>query len=234
MANKVEEKIHLEWFLKQEAIPCTNLQDHEKPDFLVQIDSQIIGIEVTNLYLEANPGDKGSKAKKGEALRKKWLQKLATRYYKQHSTPIRLSLSARPSELEEFTDIILEALSNCDEIPLWEHVRKEIELPTGKRCIANILRLPPKFSKYSRWEYINDHISFVGDISPEHIFQALKKKEPKVTTYLQSCNKTWLLLVADSTWNSGIFTVPSHLPTIPESGFEKIWLLNYPKSVHLL
>ena len=234
MASKIQERIYLEWFLKQESITFTNIQEHENPDFLIQIGSRVTGVEITNLYLESSPGKKGSKIKAVESARTKWLLALAVSYYKQHSTPIRLNLWTNSPLSEELSGEILSALGASSQLPLFKRVRIDIKLPPGSRCVADVTRLPAKFSAYSRWTFLNDHISFVGDITREHILHALNKKSRRVADYLRCCDRVWLLLVADSSWNSGSFQIPNQLPIVVPSGFVKIWLLDYSETVHLI
>ena len=234
MASKIQERIYLEWFLKQESITFTNIQEHENPDFLIQIGSRVTGVEITNLYLESSPGKKGSKIKAVESARTKWLLALAVSYYQQHSTPIRLNLWTNSPLCEELSGEILSALGASSQLPLFKRVRIDIKLPPGSRCVANVTRLPAKFSAYSRWTFLNDHISFVGDITREHILHALNKKSRRVADYLRCCDRVWLLLVADSSWNSGSFQIPNQLPIVVPSGFEKVWLLDYSETVHLI
>ncbi|OQC54481.1 MAG: hypothetical protein BWX54_02209 [Verrucomicrobia bacterium ADurb.Bin018] len=222
----------MEWFLENEAITHENIQNHENPDFLVKIDEQITGVEVTNLYLESSPGKKGSKIKAAESRRTKWLRALAAEYYKRHQTPIRLNLWTNFSLCQELEDAILSKLKTISQIPLWKPVRYEIELEMGRRCVAYVMRLPSKFHKYSRWTFINDHVGFVGDISWDHIINAVDKKSVRVTDYLKCCDRVWLILVADGGWNSGRFQIPNNLPILAANGFEKVWLMDYSESIH--
>lgn len=232
MASKVQERIYLEWFLKQEAIDYEKIEARENPDFLVQIQGLITGIEVTNLYQESSPGKKGSKTKAAEAMRAKWLIALAECYYKQYRTPIRLNLWTNRALSKQLSGEIISALGTSDQLPLWKRVRINIESPPGSRCVANVTRLPEKFTGYSRWTFLNDHICFVGDITREHILHALQKKARRAVDYLRCCDRVWLLLVADSGWNSGSFQISNNLSIMVPSCFEKVWLLDYSESIH--
>ena len=234
MASKVEERIYLAWFFKQEKIIHGEISNHENPDFIVEIGGQLTGIEVTKIFLEASPGKKGSAIKAAESRRTKWLHALAANYYKRHSTPIRLNLWTNYDLCEELSDALLSALGASSKMPLWKHERVDIELPPGSRCIVNVTRLPLEFSDYSRWTFLNDHMSFVGDITRDHLLHALNKKSRRVADYLRWCDRVWLLLVADSGWNSGSFQIPNQLPIVGPSGFEKVWLLDYSETVNLI
>lgn len=234
MASKVEERIYLEWFFNQEKIIHGEVIDHEHPDFLVEIGGQVTGIEVTKIFLEENPGEKGSPIKAAESRRTKWLHTLAANYYKRHSTPIRLNLQTNSDLCAELSDALLSALEASSQMPLWKSVRVDIELPPGSWCVANVTRLPWEFSEYSLWRILNDHTCFVGDITRGHLLHALNKKSRRVADYLLWCEKVWLLLVADSGWNSGSFHIPNQLPMVGPTDFEKVWLLDYSETVQLL
>ena len=232
MASKIQERIYLEWFLKQEAQEVEKIVARENPDFLVHIKGQVIGIEVTNLYQEPSPGKKGSKIKAAESLRSKWLLALAESYYDQYRIPIRLNLWTNRILSKQLSGELISTLGTSGQLPLWKHARINIESPPGSGCVANVIRLPEKFSGYSRWTFLNDHICFVGDIKREHILHAIHKKARRALDYLRCCDKVWLLLVADSGWNSGSFQIPNNLSIMVPSCFEKVWLLDYSESIH--
>ena len=234
MASKIQERIYLEWFLKQEAQGVEKIVARENPDFLVHIKGQIIGIEVTNIYQEPSPGKKGSKIKAAESMRAKWLLALAESYYKQYRTPIRLNLWTNCDLSEQLSGVLISALGTSDQLPLWKRVRINIDSAPGRRCVANVTRLPEKFADYSRWTFLNDHMCFVGDITREHILHAIQKKARRTVDYLRCCDRVWLLMVADSGWNSGSFQIPKQLPIVVPSGFEKVSLLDYSETVHLI
>lgn len=228
MASKIQERIYLEWFLKKVELSHGHIVDHERPDFIGEIEGQVTGIEITNIYNDPEPGRKGSPAKKSEAQRSKWLRSLAAQYYAQQSVPIYFNIYISSGHYDELTDDLLSFFMCAIELPEWDSVKRKIE-SNHARCTAYITRLPVSFSQYSRWICCNDHICFVGPITARHICNALDRKGARVARYSECCKRLWLLLVADTTWNSGRFIVDGHLDVKVPDGYEKAWLLDYPK-----
>ncbi len=234
MASKIQERIYAQWFLKSNSITHKSLEDADPPDFYLTLDDDTrVALEVTNLFRERKPGRKGSKAKKSESNRTRWLQKLADAYYRDNSVPIMVLIHLLgPISHECATDNILTALSNCDDIAVWEYKElPDIPVDSGKVKLT-IERLPDSFQQYKRWCCPNDNMGYVGPVTEAHIENAVNAKEPKISAYRACCDEVWLLLVLDHLWQSGMLRCTDLRPCIRKSGFDAIWLLEHPKTVH--
>ena len=231
MANKLQERIYFEWFIEKADLNCRVLEDdRESPDFIVEVDGIRTGIEVTHVFSDSTVDSKESIKKKTESLNSKWLSKLAQKYYETNSVPISLSIALRnpPTDLEELTEPIIRGLNSC-QLNRWEEGSLHV---ADRACELNIVRLDDNFQSYDRWKIINDHVTFAPPISVNQFERALTIKTAKIKNYLQSCDRIWLLTVADTTWNSGRFDIRS-LEEI-ETKFDELWFAHYPRSVERL
>ena len=237
MANKIQERVYLECFLKRADIVCTDIHDVDPPDFYVTYSSKRIAVEVTNIYIEPNPGRKGSKSKRQESLRGQWLRQLSLDYYEECKIPINVKISFPCSE-ELQTDIsceVLTVLHKSAELTDWEW--KTYKLECDRKIVEiDIHRLSgiADFEGYSRWTCITDRIGEVAPISEDHINNALQKKEKKLETYRSDCDEVWLLLVIDKSWKSGKLLFDDKQLALKNTAFDSVWLLEYPIKTHNL
>lgn len=237
MANKLQERIYVEWFLKEKGFDYQLLEDADPPDFFLTLQKKRIGVEVTNIFNEPNSGRKGSKSKRQESHRIQWLQKLSLDYYQKCEIPIAVKILLPCSEelqIDTSCDV-LEALFKNSELDDWEH--KVHILDCDRRIIeVFVQRLPKKFifKGYSRWTCINDHMGWVAPVSKDHIAHALREKEKKLDTYRLDCDGVWLLAVIDRSWKSGQLNFDGNVLPIQETLFDSVWLLEYPIKIHEL
>jgi hypothetical protein len=76
--NRQTERFFVEWFVQKAGWACRIIDD-EVPDFRLEFQERVVGLEVTNLYKDEKR--KGSFSKRSEALRHKWLSAVARKYY---------------------------------------------------------------------------------------------------------------------------------------------------------
>lgn len=236
MSNKLQERIYLEWFLKKKGIESQSVEEADPPDFYLMLQNKRIGVELTNIFNEPNPGRKGSKSKRQESHRIQWLQKLSLDYYRKCEIPISVKIFLPCSE-ESQKDIsgdVLDALLKSKELYTWES--KVQDLDCDRRTIEVwVQRLPSIaiFKNCSEWTCINDHMGESAPVSKAHIIHALKK-EKKLNTYRLNCDQVWLLVVIDRSWKSGQLYFDGNALQIKETSFDSVWLLEYPIKIHEL
>lgn len=87
MSKKTTERIYLDRFVGVAGWSCTpvDVTGGEGPDFVVRLGERLLGVEVTQLFLDG--GRKGSKRRETESLGLRWLRDLATVYYKAGGAP---------------------------------------------------------------------------------------------------------------------------------------------------
>lgn len=237
MANKLQERVYLEWFLKENAIEYLCISESEAPDFYMIQDGNRIGIEVTNIFVEPNPGRKGSKSKRQESLRAQWLRQLSSDYYEKCTIPIAVKINLPYSEelRADMSCEVLTVLLRSVEIAAWEWKTYELDCD-GRGVEMHVQRLPniADFDRYSRWTCITDHSGWVAAVSKEHINNALRKKQKKLRRYSMNCDEVWLLLVVDRSWKSGKLDLNGSQFALKNTAFGSVWLLEYPIKTHRL
>lgn len=235
MACKNQERNYVEWFLCDRAIAYQRLDEADPPDFyMTRDDDTRVALEVTNLYREPKPARKGSKAKKTESEHTRWLQKVADAYYRDNSVPLAVQINLFGSVVcEDATDSILDFLHSCIEMHVGECRGDKLDMPSGTLGLT-VHRLPDSFGRDKNWCCPTDHTGYVGPVTEAHIENAVNAKEPKIAAYRACCDKVWLLLVLDRLWQSGMLQCTDSTPCIRKSGFDAIWLLEYPKAIHRL
>ena len=223
--KKSLERIYAEWFIKEIGWENHEIQDSEQPDFIINFPNKKIGIEITNLYKDE--GKNGSPQKTKESHNTAWLRKFANEYYKKNSIPIRLQVLVKTGNiLPEPNEIINELISV---IPPGNLERSEIELKTahGMKIKLFILRLPSDFGQYKRWTFVNNHVGWSGDISLETIRKKIENKRQKAANYNQNLNQLILLIILDSSNESGMLEIPDEGLDFSCQEFDNIFLVKH-------
>jgi hypothetical protein len=237
MASKIQERMYVEWFLGKTGRAYHGVQEADPPDFILFIDDRRIALEVTRLFIEPNPGRKGSISKRDESHRAQWLKSLADRYYGQTDVPIRVQvcLPGLASLDEDSSAEVLSSLLKSNELAEWEQRRYELDLAPGTVKLF-VRRLPPgdRFARYSRWGCQNDQMGWAEPLSLDHIGNAVRKKEASLPKYRADYDEAWLLLVVDGSRRSGMLNVPKATPQLKESEFDSVWLVEYLEGVQKL
>lgn len=212
MSSKRQERVCLVWFLENTRITCPRIQDANPPDFILYFDGRKVAAEVTRVFIEPDPGRKGSKCRQQESHRTQWLRSLAESYYQKTDVPIQVQvlLPGSASLDEGSSSEVLSSLLKSSELVLWKQQRYELDLAPGTVKLF-VLRLPvmARFTHYSRWTCQNDHMRFAPRLSEDHVGNAVRRKEHSLRRYRADYDETWLLVVVDGSWRSGILDVPA-------------------------
>ena len=229
--KKLQEQIYLRWFLKEEAIDCNSIEEHDPPDFYIQHDDKRVAIEITNLYLEAKPSRKGSKFKRQESQRNEWLRSLEASYYSRADVPLWVVIQfSTPYSYQDTENVILDKLCSLSEGKLLSSDQYLIQSKSGPIKL-DVTPLPQeeRFKNYSGWQISGESFGVVSQTTREHIHNAFDKKKQKIHLYRSSCDEVWLLLVADSRWQSGMLRSFGKEFSLEEGVFASVWLLEYDK-----
>lgn len=236
MANKRQERAYLEWFLRESGIDWRSIEDTEEPDFYVVLNDKRIGVEITNVYCETEPGRKGSKAKEQEAHRRQWLGILQRSYYESAGIPIWVQILLPSPESYRWVEdkILLKALSCASKrLAVWEQERCCVETKPGTAKL-HVTRLPDGTTTRPEWSFQNNEFGIVSSITEDHIRSAIDKKTPKARKYRENCKEVWLLIVADSSCQSGMLQYTPRDLNLENSGFDAIWFSEHLHTVHRL
>lgn len=223
--KKSLERIYAEWFVSDVGWKECQIRDSEQPDFIIGLKDKKIGLEVTNLYKDE--GRKGSPQKTQESLNIKWLQSLASEYYKQHSVPIRVQvLISKGQTLPAPSDLVEEI---AKEIPNSDMAVAILEKNQSQNIKIKlyIRRLPVSFKQYKRWTFVNNHVGWVGKVSKEAIQTKIDIKKHKSLKYQKDIDKLILLIIIDSSTESGMLSLPSDNIDYSCKEFDEIFLVKH-------
>gem|GEM_PF-2747522 len=239
MASKLQERIYLDWLIKNQDLVYDSIQETERPDFILEHNDLRIGIEIVNYYAGHRSKRRGSIKKRLESHRNKWVQELIEEYYKNSDIPIYVNMSVPLSypSYRDFANEIMPILLRSNELKVGNFEHYRIDSPKGVIKLR-VYRLPTSedFKHYSRWQCINDHIGWYDKLvaNDDRITSIISEKEDKIETYIQRCDEIWLVIVADAIWTSGMARYFGEERLNMETRFKQVWFLEYPHKVYQL
>ncbi|MBN1135416.1 MAG: hypothetical protein JXM73_02465 [Anaerolineae bacterium] len=199
--QKERERIFVEHFLEVVGRPdlIPDLKEDEGPDFRGLAPEGLVGIEVTELFREAPPGEVPRQAREGG-----WAQVAfeAERLWKQRGWPFvvvslffhpRHHLSQRSAgplaaRIVDLVDRYLPEPDSCTLVRRIEHPYGEVPVELVHLGIA-------RSSKFTRSSWGVDDAGWEGILAPEQVQAAIDAKRLDAKAYRQSFDSVWLVLV---------------------------------------
>lgn len=240
--NKNIERIYLNWFIQKNNWNDVSVIQGESPDFVLEFTKKKIGIEITNLYQKEEK--KGSKIKENESIGSKWLVNISKYYYQISNIPILVKVMFSPDKMKKeylvspkkMAKILQKILSSKemkmkDEFQEYEYVIKDKFFSTT--FIIEKLPNSSEFIEYKRWILINNHCGWCMPINEKIIKSKINLKVNKLSCYKKKYKEVILLIVADCTYNSGMFYLKNFLDKfiVLNFGFSSIYLIFYPEKI---
>lgn len=228
MIKKETERFFVEWFVDKIGWDHCEVFDDEGSDFKIKFPDKTIGLEVTNLYKDEKL--KGSLIKRNEVFRNKWLLDASEQYYAISGFPLKVQVLIKSGELDGDPGDLAFELSQRSNTQNGE--RAEFEFKATNKCNLKIsfLRLPNKFERYNRWDFIDSHVGFSRPIDESLIRDKVKNKATKLPRYKERYNEIILLIVLDRTFESGMFHSVNDEMVLPDYGFSSVYLAFYPEN----
>lgn len=213
--------------------PHGQIKKQECPDFFVETEQGITGIEHTESFQDESK-EGGSPMKAQETLQQKVLWN-AVRLYETRGLPYldvmvnwneHATLNARRAkELQTvLTDLVASHVPDPNEVA-------EIQWP-DRRWQS----LPPEIDsiRIARFDYLSqNHWNFlrsgyIPTLDPHHIEQIIRQKESKLTSYCQKCSTVWLLIVADEFHPSSFCEISNEVLHYEfETAFDRLFFFKY-------
>lgn len=227
MMKKIWEKIYAEWFLKNIGLDYCEIIDSECPDFILDCDNKRIGLEVTNIYKDI--GKHGSIQKMDEHKTNRWLNQLSRLYYKNNSQSIELQISNyRDNELPEQALLLEEIVKHLPnrqfDTTKFEYKCKQSQNACLKLYIT---LLPEELSGYKRWTYLNNNRGFSREIGINELNRIINIKKSKAKNYAEELDEILLIIVADSSRNSGMLHLNNKGINLSCSEFKQIYFVKH-------
>jgi len=214
---------------------CIVEDDSEKPDFIVRLGTQRVGIEVRRVHADQTLG--ASKQREAESLRLSWMDQFSREYYDGGGLPAQVQVQFEPSFFERVRGKIPPELRQR----LLERLRARVRRMAPRATLTSrvrdrkqgllatmwVMALPTSLGRYRRWTLMNDAMAFVRGLARQHIQDIVVEKAQKLPLYRQRVPRVMLLIVADGFLASGLVRYEGG--QVDAQGFEAVYLLLYPK-----
>jgi hypothetical protein len=200
-SKKEQEKYYLERARSIYAdFPLGELLSTEEPDFLVNAERGVLGIELTNFI--RGQGNKGSKLRQSEVTCDRIVSLAQIKFEQRGQNPLQVRFNwntyALPNKREENRIIaeIVEVVGRFAPQDTYQSVvlMEELHGLYLGNFISRISILRKNPASKSLWA--NTEAGIIG-VSTGELQDIISSKEEKLGTYLQKCSSIWLLIVAD-------------------------------------
>lgn len=205
-----------------------DIEDHERPDFIVTEGGQKFGLEVRQIF-KGLENRKGSQLRKNEAEKQRAIDALQREY--EGIEDIRLVVKFLGNMCEEnmarVVPKLLDMKLSNKPIRYQENFTVELE-PWGPAPLEVFVTRAFR----SEWYSIDDGVGWVDRNPMDSIDKAVQEKSEKLTSYKQSSGleDIRLLIVADRIKNSGKLELVEK-PELNTRGFRFVYFFSYPESV---
>jgi len=214
MASKERERLFLEGFSRRYLnFPGGEIVGFEAPDFLVRGEDPVTGIEVTELFVQPDPGERAMKEQ--ETLRRQvvdaaqmlaegcGLPALQVRVYFNHLT--RLAKRDVIPLAESLVSLISANLPPENEAVEIDGNRYDGDgFPEDH--VAALMFMPVSVVR-AHWH--DPYGGFTATFGPKVFQDRIDQKGAKVSEYRKHCDRIWLLLVCDGWSASSLFEADS-------------------------
>jgi hypothetical protein len=229
--QKSIERDYLDAYLRLTAQQA-EVEHFERPDFILTNSSGRWGVEVTEVLQDSGPH--GSLVRRDEQERARFLARLAKVYYAAGGRPVLLKLTLPRHPSANFADDLAgRMLAERTVVPEGEQ-RKCYLRPAVEEQPFYLTALTDEFPAYSRWLSIGDGVGWVRSVESATLNSIIATKAGKLAEYRMSVPRVVLLIVANRLLNSGKFQLSTELQTLDALGFEEVYLLVHPLTVHRL
>lgn len=230
MGKKNEEMEFIRIFQKVfPEFPQGQIEEHEKPDFLIRTPSCLLGIEVTRLYCETPEGKRPMTEQEG--LQTQILRGAKNCYDRDGNPPIHVSVhfktlpGLRKADVDHLANQIVRIVR--EEMlakGIWVIREDEDNWEWWPPTIAFVIILRNAVLTRSTW--VSSVCGFFPELHPKLVQAALDGKNSSVPTYRQRCSKLWLLMVAVGSGMSLTFDItPEIEPHHFRASFDRAFLL---------
>lgn len=228
--KKVRERQFIEEFSKNyPEFPAGKIVDHESPDFLIEHDSKVIGIEIVDYIRGQVKGE--SKERRNEVLWQKVADEARKKFEAKFTDPLLVHFFwnnrhiLRQSEISQLADSAVEIIERHVPVQLFEKIRigsDELEDTLIETACHSISVLRVRNEKQSLWSFVSAGFT---EVQNNEIQYLLDSKNDKVQDYLHSCDTVWLIMVADGRYiSSNIDITSTAVNNVYETLFERVFI----------
>jgi hypothetical protein len=226
-----------------------NIEHRDKPDLVIRLDKQTIGIEHTRVYRTLG-GLSGLEPHAQEVLQFQIVEEAWQRYSAVSSKRLWLTVdfdndtSYRKKEVKAVAASIERVVQDAVQklptdranetwykIEAWRHRRLGLEFPQQVRKIDFRVVNKPGFEVWGpTYGYVVPHLTI------DMIRERIESKEKQLRDYCSECNEFWLLIVADTGVPSNHFEIDQNVLSMQfTTRFSKVFLMrSFHSNLHEL
>jgi len=181
--------------------PVGIIKNYESPDFLIQQESQVLGIEIVDYVRGQSEGE--SVDRRNESLWQRVADTARKEFEATHSVPLLVHFFWYPHRHPRQADVRRLATSAVSVIS--KHIPEEVFTTT--RVVNNNMKNTPleefldsitilrvRNDEQSLWSFID--VGFI-EVQVEEIQRLISAKSEKINDYKRHCNIAWLVIVAE-------------------------------------
>lgn len=213
--------------------PSGTIIESEEPDFLVQTNSQVLGIELLEFHKKED-GERSSQIRQRESFHERLAERAQVLFEARYQIPLQITLhghgrqrNANPPEFESLASCVADLVEQNIPQGLYE------TLNLDHRILRNtpIARVIHSFSITRLRSAATGLWVFTESSWPETSFDELQReittKDVKVTKYLEQCSSVWLLIAVGGRYIATMADFPKDLPEHPfQFRFERVLIYN--------
>lgn len=226
--RKSRERYLLDRFLTVAGIEAQSIEQSEAPDFLVQIQSRLIGVEVTEVFLGAKQVGLSLRAR--ESITDRIVARARTLYQARNSRFVHVNVlffdgvDVQGLNRERLADRLAALVESMPLKSEHFHWRNDYQDPSLD-AIAFVTALSVPEASMSHWGVAR--AGWRTQLSTEQLRSAIDAKNEKVHAYRAKADEVWLLLAVDGSRPSQFFD-PDAAPAVSDlaSMFDRTYWLN--------
>lgn len=233
--QKQRERFLLDSFLQTLNLPIDITDEREAPDFLASYEGQVVGIEVTELFV---PPRDGTTLQAHESLTNRIVQRAKTDYQQRGCPPIHVSIGFVPrcdlrnTNRDRLSKALVDFLT-VRPLTQWErldwHPDDARQLP-DEIAFVHALGVPDQ--EFAHW--VVPRAGWVHPLTDALLQASIDRKASRIETYRSATAESWLLIVADRTKPSQLFDAGGHLDGCTlRSPFDRTYYFGHPEKTVL-
>jgi len=228
--KKARERQFLDEFsINYPEFPAGEVIDSESPDFLIEQNTKILGIEIVDFVRGQSEGE--SSDRRNEVLWQKIADEARKKFEAKFDTPLLVHFFwnnryiLRQSEVSQLADSAVILIEKRIPEKLFESVRigyDELDNTLLEKVCHSITVWRVRNEKQSLWSFVS---SGWTEVQTNEIQYLLDSKNEKMSDYLRSCDTVWLIIVADGHYiSSNIDITSASISHVYKTSFEKVFV----------
>ena len=196
--KKEKERWILEEFKRSYSeFPEGSIGESERPDFLVQTPTHVVGIELVEFV--RGQSDMGSPIRQAESSRKKLVEQAKKEYERRNTPPLQVSFfwcgdspikeNSIPDLAKALADIIEKHCSQSEIKLTWEQLENT---PFEGILDSIVIR---RIHGLTNNEWLSPEAGWIS-MEPQELQSIISSKEENIEDYLKKCDTVWLLIYA--------------------------------------